>query len=101
MLGNRRKLPAGKNNLRKTNGARSPTICRTRGNLADKSPASAVQSRPGEKSRTGKTGHCKVATTLRTNREPYLGLTRRGVKKTLRAKECRRGLRVSKNLYML
>src|SRR5882724_13507935 len=80
MLGNRRKLPTGKNNLRKTNGARSPTICRTRGNLADKSPASAVQSRPGEKSRTGKTGHCKVATTLRTNREPYLGLTRRGIK---------------------
>jgi len=56
MLGNRRKLPTGKNNLRKTNGARSPTICRTRGNLADKSPASAVQSRPGEKSRNWQNG---------------------------------------------
>src|SRR5260370_276982 len=76
-------------------------ICRTRGNLADKSPASAVQSRPGKHRRTGKTGHCKVTTPLRTNRELLFRADKEGNKKTLRAKECRRGLRISKNLYML
>src|SRR4029077_8041537 len=77
----RSKPPTGKNTRRKTNGARSPTICRTRGNLADKSPASAVQSRPGKHRRKGKTGHCKVSTSLRTNRELLFRADKEGNKK--------------------